>query len=395
MTIYDKYHNNKDINFNGKDLTVHVGTFSVDGDIEVSGQLTITGNSSIQFDLVTDDPFTIVGNSYWYFKNDSKVFLYYNDTGLDGNKEIIIGKDFFNSTGNDNIDSTTSGGDKYYYGQVNLYSARSGGGRYSTLYAEHAGLISDSMSVANFAMTGINRANLTNAQKFLSFYAADGLAADFQGHNDGVKLNVYKNFALEAPDQIIIESTDVVISNKGNLSNLVKENLNQFVTPQERRWFFPQKRTIHYYSYSHKFDLLKGPDYPNDTNLGTVISNGDLDFLRTDIELPIGPATSRVLSVDIMWGQDDTHDLVADNTGRYIGVADWFGTSPYLSTNMGTGVGWKLKADGSKYHLEIWLDYTEMFDKSATNYTITADENGDHTGWVNVDLHITVDYRDL
>jgi hypothetical protein len=87
MSIKDNYYNNRSVDYHSNNLTIDVGTFIVNGDLAVSGEITSSEEASVN--LSTNSDLYITGNSNWYFNNDDKSLFIFNDQY----KKIAIGFD--------------------------------------------------------------------------------------------------------------------------------------------------------------------------------------------------------------------------------------------------------------------------------------------------------------
>lgn len=392
--IKDKYYNDRSVDYNGNDLTINVGSFLVNGDLVVSGN--IVGSAQSGIDLNTDSTLYITGNSDWHFDNDGNDILIFNDLY----KKFSVGYDVasrsitFDSSFQNNptfFFSGTSDSNDYGYGTGSNYIA------YFENYNNEAGVSGIKINL-NRSMT-----LLSSTSKFLSFNGFNGTSLEECGYisgitnDEGVALSSLKNVNVSAVEtltlsgsSIVFDSENVIIANRGSQVGLPIEGVD---TISESGWFFPNIKKISFYDNSAIFDCLTGLNYPDDRSLGISPASG-IDYMRYSKKLPITASNSRVLGASIMWGQSASHDLVS-RTDVGIGSEDWFPMSAALGTDLGSGCGWKLRRDSDDYYyIDIYINRDLLMTNDSDFSQQIHNDYGD-IAFCFIDIMVTVEYRDL
>lgn len=208
MSINDTYYNNRTVDYNGNNLTVEVGTFHVNGNLAVSGN--IIGSEESGVDLNTNDDLYITGNSDWYFDNDDKNFFIFNDQY----KKISMGYDV------ENISMVYSASQRdnpmfCFSGETdqNTYGAGTGN-RYLARFQNYS-----NVSGSSGLDIVLNRTDddITNANIFLNFSGFTGSTFDNSGYIAGLYndqgLGVYSgnNIRIDAGDDLVLRGDKIKV----------------------------------------------------------------------------------------------------------------------------------------------------------------------------------------
>jgi len=198
MSINDKYYNHRNINYNGNDLTVSVGTFTIDGDVEVTGAYAGSIDAS---NISSSSDFIIDIDHSWSFSNNDKTFFYFDNTS----KRMAFGYDF------ENLSMSTSDKTSLPYDFCFFSSEDSGfADKYIALFENSSSEIG-----ASVMRLAINRedSSLSSTSQFLDFCGFQGSGYRSVGYISGASGDVGLRIRGENTLELVSDNLNCISDN--------------------------------------------------------------------------------------------------------------------------------------------------------------------------------------
>jgi hypothetical protein len=402
MSILDKYFTSKDVDYNGNDLTIHVGTLTIDGNVSVTGSFPFLPAEDNGISVDDSGDLIISCDNNWFFRNDGLDFFHYSDSD-DGYDSIVMGDNYLG-----NISKLSVSGSQYYYGNINTYGEREGfnsEGTVATLFVEN-GTAGQYASAISTSLKEKSLFYLKNSDVFLSMSAGGVFAGKICGAQNGVSLNGVQRLELSAPNEIEITSPKTKIHNDIiNINNDSGLATQGNVPVSTESWFHPLEKTVCWLEYNRIFigtandsmlDIGSRGDSLYYDNSPDNAAKNDVRMVFSILKLPshITPSNGkRIISIQTMWspGSDESINNYED---VLIPGGDWFGSSTGLNKEGGNGLVWHLKYDYQASTPVYYLSLMMNVQIGETEQRVLKRDSLSDGGNAYLDLAIRITYID-